>query len=153
VLIAPQTNPDHNNPLNWRTGTNPNPGTSDSVSFASWQTASSQPDPNADTDGDGLSAFLEYALGSDPSAPSVPPLPTLTRQPDGSALYVLTLPPTPDDARWEIQNGSGLTAWHPATATLISRTTSAGLETFTFTIPACAFNDQRRYWRTRFWLR
>jgi len=153
VLIAPLTNPDHNNPLNWRAGTTPNPGTSDSVSFASWQTASTQPDPNADTDGDGLSAFLEYALGSDPNSPSLPPLPTLTRQPDGSALYILTLPPAHDDARWEIQNGSGLTAWNPATATLISRTAKAGLEIFTYAIPASAFNDQRSYWRTMFWLR
>ena len=59
VLVAPERNPDHGDPFNWRasTTTGGNAGGSDSVSFAG--------DPDADEDRDGLTAFLEHALGSD----------------------------------------------------------------------------------------
>ncbi len=153
VLIAPRTNPDHANPLNWRASTTPGPGTSDTATFANWQATNSQPDPNADTDGDSLNAFMEYSLGGNPAIPSLAPLPVIARQPDGSALYSFTKPLTADDSGWEIQSGNNLSAWSPATATLVSRTTTAGEETFTFSIPASAFNDPRRYWRTWLWLR
>ena len=153
VLIAPQTNPDHSNPLNWRASTTPNPGSSDTATYELWRIALSQPDPNADTDNDGLTAFMEYSLGGDPGVPSLTTLPTLTRQPDGSALYTFTKPLAADDSGWEIQSGNDLTGWSPATATLLARSTDAGMETFTFIIPASAFNDPRSYWRTRLWLR
>ena len=153
VLIAPQTNPDHNSPLNWRGSSVPNPGSGDTASFASWQSSTSQPDPNADTDADSLSAFMEYGLGGNPGAVSLASLPSMVRQPDGSALYTLTKPLAADDAGWEIQSGSDLAGWRPAAATLIGRSTVAGMETFTFSIPATAFGDPRRYWRTRLWLR
>ena len=58
VLIAPSDSLDHGLGANWRSSAaiGGTPGTSDSVMFAG--------DPNADADGDGLSAFLEYAFGS-----------------------------------------------------------------------------------------
>lgn len=153
VLIAPQTNPDHNNPLNWRASISPNPGSADSSSYADWKTANSQPDDNADTDGDGLSAFAEYALGGDPASPSLTPLPSIVRQPDGSAVLTLSRPLTADDAAWEIQSGSDIAGWVPATASLLSRSMVPGGEQFTFAIPASAFDDPRRFWRVRLWKR
>jgi hypothetical protein len=55
VLIAPETSPDHQLPSSW-TATAPSPGS----------TASAFPqNPEEDKDGDGLNAFLEYALGTD----------------------------------------------------------------------------------------
>ncbi len=58
VLIAPQTNPDHNLAANWRLGSLPggNPGTTDATTFTG--------NPNADADQDGLTARIEYALGT-----------------------------------------------------------------------------------------
>ena len=58
TLIAPEASPDHSLPENWRSSALPggSPGTSDSEVFAG--------NPAADLDHDGLSAFLEYALGS-----------------------------------------------------------------------------------------
>ena len=58
VLVDPFSNPDHNNPLNWRSSvaTDGAPGSTDSVAFTG--------EPDRDSDGDGLSAFMEYALGS-----------------------------------------------------------------------------------------
>lgn len=58
VLIAPVTNPDPNLPANWRASfvEDGSPGGSDAQTFTGV--------PNADADGDGLTALLEYALGS-----------------------------------------------------------------------------------------
>ena len=65
VLICPGENPDHGDGNNWRasTITHGNPGSSDASTFTG--------DPNADADNDGLSALLEYILGS-PDADTAP---------------------------------------------------------------------------------
>ena len=58
VLIRPADNPDHGIAANWRgsaAAASP-PGESDAVSFTG--------DPAADSDHDGLGAFLEYAVGA-----------------------------------------------------------------------------------------
>lgn len=59
VLIHPETNPDHAAPANWRISAtiHATPGESDSLRFSG--------DPSLDRDRDGLTALLEYALGSD----------------------------------------------------------------------------------------
>jgi hypothetical protein len=145
VLIAPQSNPDHSNPLNWRASLSPNPGAGDATTFTGT--------PGEDADHDGLDALLEYFFGSNPAVPSPSVLPVLIRQPDGSAQFTFTKSLTADDVAWEVQSGGDLEGWSAATAALISRSTSAGGETFVFSIPATAFNDPRRYWRMRVWLR
>jgi hypothetical protein len=67
VLVAPLTNPDHGDPGSWRASTtvDGNPGSSDHAPFMG--------DPDADQDLDGLSAFLEHALGSDDTDPASGP--------------------------------------------------------------------------------
>lgn len=92
VLIAPETNPDHNNPLNWRASAVTNPGGADNTAFSG--------SPGADTDHDGLNSLLEYALGGDPAVPSQAPLPVMTRLGDGSAVFSFTKPLTADSAGW-----------------------------------------------------
>lgn len=78
VLIRPETSPTHGDPTNWRASLMPGgtPGGTDAESFAEI--------PDADLDGDGLNALLEYALGSiaGDSAPSPESVITL-----GSALF------------------------------------------------------------------
>ncbi|MGK0188968.1 MAG: hypothetical protein ACI9R3_004784 [Verrucomicrobiales bacterium] len=58
VLTNPGSNTDHTNGANWAKSTVPEgtPGTGESTGTGN---------PDADNDGDGLSAFLEYALGGD----------------------------------------------------------------------------------------
>ena len=58
VLISPETNPDHSVPTNWRASavSGGTPGRGNNTTFTG--------DPSADNDGDGLTALLEYALGS-----------------------------------------------------------------------------------------
>ena len=57
VLIAPLTNPDENDPLNWRASSaaNGNPGASDAITAPAT--------PLADSDGDGINDLTEQALG------------------------------------------------------------------------------------------
>ena len=58
VLVSPQTSPAHDDPSNWRASIalGGSPGDSDGQTFTG--------DPDADQDGDGLTALLEYAFGS-----------------------------------------------------------------------------------------
>ncbi len=112
VLIAPEDNPDHQLATSWRssTSTGGNPTTSDAISFTG--------DPNADLDSDGMTAFLEYALGSDDTTFNLP-----------REVYQLTGPPnalnfsmqknlSADDARITIQTSNDLNTWVNADALL-----------------------------------
>ncbi|MDG2324900.1 MAG: lamin tail domain-containing protein [Akkermansiaceae bacterium] len=67
VLIAPATNPDHMDPLNWRSSADIHgaPGGRDGVSYAEWKSANGITDDFGDPDGDGLSNLGEFASGSD----------------------------------------------------------------------------------------
>jgi hypothetical protein len=78
-LIAPQSRPDHTVPGNWQASlaTQGSPGTADSagLTFAAWATAFGLPaDPATDSDGDGSSNKLEYALVTDARAPQSTPV-------------------------------------------------------------------------------
>ena len=63
VLIAPQDDPPHEDPFSWRPSTTAagNPGTSDAAAPFSG-------DPDLDADADGLSAFMEHAIGTSDSS-------------------------------------------------------------------------------------
>ncbi|MEZ5302511.1 MAG: hypothetical protein R3F11_18035 [Verrucomicrobiales bacterium] len=75
VLIDPFANPDHGDPLSWRSSAAPGgtPGGSDSIALAAFLADAGIADPNANDDGDRLPAWAEYAVGTDPNAPSVVP--------------------------------------------------------------------------------
>lgn len=67
-LVNPRTNPDHALASNWKAsstiGGTPGTGSEDEVPFSG--------DPEADDDGDGLPALLEYFFGTNPNAPNEP---------------------------------------------------------------------------------
>lgn len=89
VLIRPATNPDHNDPTNWRRSSSPggNPGSSDAISYP----------PGSD--------LLAYALGT-------PSLLAVTVEPE---FLILTVPTVPgaEDAVVIIERSENLSDWSP----------------------------------------
>lgn len=101
VLVRPQSNPDHADPLQWRSSNtiHAQPGQSDTQAFTG--------DPEADRDGDGWSAFAEYALGTSDTEP--------TRDVWSVADGEFSIPRrlNADDARWIIETSDDLWQWSP----------------------------------------
>ena len=145
VLISPMGNPEHNDPLSWRTSSfaGGSPGTSDGTTFAG--------NASADTDLDGLSDLAEFAIGTG-SAPSlqmqgVPSarLMIFTMDRDVAAQVSTTVQLATDLIP------PGPTGWTTATsATLLSRTALSGtVERLVFSIPVPA-DAARAFLRARF---
>lgn len=92
VLVNPYSNPDHNDPLNWRASVvaGGNPGFSDTTEYATWKASNGNLADNADTDGDGFSTFAEYVLGGNPQSASRSIAPTFTQEAGGTMLMTVT---------------------------------------------------------------
>jgi len=112
VLIAPDTNPDHALADNWRSSTavGGNPGSSDSLDFSG--------DPNGDDDDDGLSNFLEYALGVDSPAIEAGADPNVA----GGLRLTFSRNLAADDVLIEVQSSTDLKSWTTTQSTLIAST-------------------------------
>lgn len=134
---------------NWRPSveTLGNPGTSDAILFTG--------DPSADNDGDGLSAFAEYAYGTDDSIPNALPL---VGQVDPGGTYSFTFPRNlaADNALIVLQISSDLTTWDLAENALgIPTETHNGDGTFTYTYRTAgpATDNQRFFARLQIFQR
>lgn len=113
VLIAPQTNPNHANPFNWRGSatTGIAPGASDAIPFSGIA--------SADLDQDGFPAIAEYALDTSDSSnvhgANVITQGKQTLTIDGVSGDYLTLTVTraaaADDAKFAVEFSSDLTNW------------------------------------------
>jgi len=137
VLIAPETNPDHTDPANWRSSVNlgGSPGTTDATTFTGA--------PNADGDNDGLNALLEYGFGSlagdsGQSPESYPKASTaIFNNGAGSTDEYLTLSYrqnlSADDVIYQVQVGSNLESWSELGTVLVFSTPNGdGTETVTY---------------------
>ena len=114
VLLAPGTNPDHNNPANWRasSASGGNPGSSDAVPLIG--------NPIADDDADGLRALIEYALGTSDTESSPAPLIIF----DANAnTYTVDHARTADDAILAAEVSADLLTWRTDTAALTQLST------------------------------
>ena len=147
VLRAPQTNPNHADPLQWRASAAVTPRGTDGSSYAAWKASNGVSDDLADDDHDGLGAFLEYAVGGALNADSNHLLPAATRS--GSNL-ILTVRRNlvADDVTPAIQFSQNLIDWQVITPPVTSRQTSGGIETLTYTFPIST--PLPRYYRARF---
>ena len=107
VLIAPQSAPDHGVALNWRSSALPGgaPGESDALAFDG--------EAGADNDGDGMSAFLEYALGSSDLIAGGSQVAVINEQP-GQLLIGFSRRLAADDAIVSVEVSSDLVTWVPA---------------------------------------
>jgi hypothetical protein len=121
VLIRPETNPDHDNPMNWRSSVSldGNPGASDSVLLSG--------DPGEDEDGDGRSALLELALGTSDTDPTDGSEPIEVQSiSESGALLSLTRGIAADDVLVALELSSDLQTWVPAGDELILSRTNNG---------------------------
>ena len=109
VLIAPETNPNHAIPANWRPSASSGgaAGTSDAVAFTG--------DPDADPDGNGLGAYLEHAVGG-----SLPPLVMSIDAAAGTANFTFTRNLAADDVLFDFEVSTNLFLWTPGGAVRIS---------------------------------
>jgi hypothetical protein len=125
--VLSSTNPDPASYL-WRASLadGGNPGATDAVAF----TGSAL----ADIDFDGLAALLEYALGTNASAPTAPPW-SFTRDVSGNYLFTFPRALNADDVILTIEAAlvPGGT-WLPATATKISSVSAGNIATETWQV-------------------
>ena len=124
TLIRPTTRPAPSTAANWRisTAAGGTPGTTDATTFTG--TA------NADADKDGLTAFLEYVLGTSDTTHTPSPL-TTTRI--GNDLQIsLTTSTTAEDATLAPEYSTTLAGWLPFVAPT-KTTVPAGAEKITTT--------------------
>lgn len=102
TLINPAAHPDYTNPLHWRASSIPigTPGTTDATTFTG--------NPNADADQDGLTARMEYALGTSDTdgAPGNP-----LQWDAATGTIILTRALAADDAALILESSTELTAW------------------------------------------
>ncbi len=146
VLKNPATNPNHNLAASWRASATVTPGGTDFTGYTAWKTANGISNDSDDSDGDGLSALLEYALSGSPTGGSTAQLPTTIRNSDGTFTFIFRRALVADDVVHTIQETAALSVpFAPAAATLVSRTSAGGVETNIYTIPASA--APQRYFR------
>ena len=136
VLRNPLSNPDHSDPLNWRSSAvfNGAPGGSDGSEFTG--------NPDADSDGNGIADFLEYALAPAGTAPTLPSTAIQSFDLDGDAgsgefmTFSYTRNRLADDVRYTVQQSPNLSDWSPGTEEtmeLIERIENAdGTDTISF---------------------
>ncbi|MDA9831483.1 lamin tail domain-containing protein [Akkermansiaceae bacterium] len=114
------TNPnDFNSPASWRPSleVGGNPGGSDSTTFSG--------DPDVNADGDGVSAYGEYALGTDDSiANDANSLTTFLINENGHWEFTFPQALTADDAIASVEISNDLAAWNASTPVEASLTKS-----------------------------
>jgi hypothetical protein len=136
VLINPPGNPDHNDPLSWRSSIDPGgaPGGSDASQFVG--------DPHGDDDQNGIENLLQYAL-SGPSGSAV--LPTAAVAPlevagiiNDYLTFSFTRNQAADDLRFDVEVSPDLVTWAreaDGAVVLVSRTENGdGTETLLYRV-------------------
>ena len=115
VLSNPHTNPAHGNGLNWRLSVIPGgtPGSAKSSPFAG--------SPSGDTDGDGFSDYLEYALGNSELIPGTGNRPnaavqshTVSGIPGNYLTFTYRRNNAADGVNYFVELSTNLTAWDSA---------------------------------------
>jgi hypothetical protein len=147
VLKAPQSNPNHSDPVNWRASNQLSPGSSDASAYAAWKTQNNVTSDTADGDHDGLGAFLEYAVGGSLTSQSTAFLPSATRS-NGNVLITIHRNLAADDVTHTIEASFDLASWLPVSVPPTSRSSVNGVETITYAFPLVA--GPQRFFRAKY---
>jgi len=112
VLSNPSANPDHSIAANWHSSPSVGgtPGSSDSVDYGSWAAAIGNPDAAGDDDGDGRSALLEFASGTNPAVSES--ISEAVRVGNGAVAFRRNL--RADGLEFELESSSDLLNWQSA---------------------------------------
>ncbi len=137
VLIAPETNLDPANPLNWRPSSAPGgtPGSADAQTFAQWKIEHNISSDGDDSDQDGLSAFLEYATGNDPSASSPETIPAWSVDAANGLSVALKHSLTADDILYRVETSTDLQNWEANSLQPFSRNVTGQSEMLRYSVP------------------
>lgn len=140
VLIDPASMPDHSDPANWRPSSafDGTPGAEDTgepppplTGYAAWREANGNPAEDDDSDGDGLTAFAEYALGGSLTRADTSILPAVSLVsggPDGGQSWYPALtfarPAGADDVDYVVEAAADPASgpWQTAAAVTVSET-------------------------------
>jgi len=122
VLLAPETNPDHALPANWRASSRlgGSPGAADSSGFTG--------DPMADANGNGERDLIDYALGNNLGL--APIYPQATLQPGGAGapsgiLFSYPISLSAQNTALSVYYSADLAAWQDATPHLELHSTAS----------------------------
>lgn len=155
VLINPTANPDHGDPASWRSSVSGDgsPGVDESTPFASWSAIHGVLTVREDLDRDGLSAGIEYALGSDPntSDPGAHPQSMIVEDAGTSYLAIeIVRTPGRDEGAISVEVSNDLISWSgdPAEFVLISNQRNPdGTETLIYRATTPLGNSGRQFLR------
>ncbi|QJE95493.1 lamin tail domain-containing protein [Luteolibacter luteus] len=117
VLVDPWSNPDPSKPQSWRasaTANGGNPGLSDTQSYAEWKASNGNLPDDDDSDGDGITARMEYFLGGSPAVANSSLAPQWTVEASGSFLMSVTRRVAAEGAMVLPQSSTNLTTWGEA---------------------------------------
>lgn len=144
ILIDPDTTPDHDEGTNWRAG-NPGPGVTDPDGFSG--------DPTADSDGDRLSALLEYALGTDDASSGSGWDAWSVGELGGAAVFSYQENTAAADITYTVETSTDGIIWVDAAGlglAEVSRVTNGdGTETVSMSLPSLISGEPDRFFRLR----
>ncbi len=120
VLIDPGSLPVHGDPAKWRLSRIPggSPGSSDTLSLATWMTDHGITDLHGNEDGDSLINILEYAFGSPPDLPSNEDAPLVTLE-GGFLTVAFRKNLGADELTYVVQWSENMHAWDDSGAVLV----------------------------------
>ncbi len=111
--------------------------------FATWAAqnglSGADASASADTDGDGLSQLLEYALGLDPSVADGGPAsrPTLSREAGGALVFRFRRPVSVAGLGYAVETAASLAeTWTASALSPVVESTSGGVDTLALAFPA-----------------
>jgi len=145
VLVDPRAGPNHGDPLSWRSSAmiDGTPGGDDTIVFAG--------DPNADDDGDGLSALVEYAIGSSDDDPGDRP-PVGLRVVGGDLVVTVPVSLRATGVAVSLEASGNLIDWSAAQSSTLESTTNndngVATRTYRSLLPVVADNS-RMFFRLR----
>ncbi|MEK7952680.1 discoidin domain-containing protein [Luteolibacter soli] len=107
------------------------------TAYQVWSAGLSDPDPEADIDGDGMANVIEFVLNSNPNASSLADLPHSSTNPAGALVFTFVRKSSSAYLAPTVEYSTTLASWTTFGGAVVQpNTPSSGLDTVTATLPA-----------------